>query len=707
MINIIKSIKVSSAVSAINISNDEVQILDSNYLLNAYSLQDMSILHKHMLSKKQDNRHTYDKSYALSDHLKIYISLYGDHSGLLFTMKNNKLVGKDSLTLHENSVSFASFSHNSGLLAIGDEDGKAFFYDLNIKKVILSLEPRADSISSISFSHNDRYSAICSYDKTVLIYDLDSNKKLSDSTLTDVIEDSIFLNDTNTLAGITRDKRIFKYDSSSNELVYTEFELDEWPSKIIELPENHVLVGTRGTNLYLINSENLELVKKISTQYIGIKSMLFHNNKLFIGYVNGRLELINTDYLSKEFELNLKLDKFEEATKLMEKNIFLLTHKSVKKYDKVWEQVLDIAKDRLVQNNVEEALKLVTPFFFDHKKEEEYRFLSSNKKDIEYFMQLIKDEKDILAFKFADDHEYLKDMKEYNTIELKWQKVYQVCKQMFSKDDMESSQKAIDTLRRYSSINSKKSQVDNLITNYKHFIRAQKLVKARNFKLYFILAGKKPFLTEEALFEKVTQLGHQTYLKLLDLEQKEDFEKAKPIATYLKDFTPFKEKADDHLESIKSKEDMLNYIEADDVEGVYASVSNNVELENFRSFINYHKIYNETKQFALESAKDGNTQEVYNKLDKYLVVNYLEDSISLVFKLSYLMEMEKSAQENMSAIHWPETIKRYVLIYDFDSEILSMIKQLDIESLIMSNESDFKKSTLNKVEYYDSILVYS
>jgi len=392
---------------------------------------------------------------------------------------------------------------------------------------------------------------------------------------------------------------------------------------------------------------------------------------------------------------------------LMEKNIFLLTNKKISKYDTAWEQVLDMAKGHLIKDNIEAALKIVKPFFFDRKKELEYEFLNSNKKDFEYFMKLVKEEKDVMAFKFADEHEYLQNTKEYKAIDMKWNKVYQVCKQLFAKDDLESSQKAIDTLKRYSIINSKKVQVDNLVTNYKHFIRAQKLVKARNFKLYFILAEKKPFLTQEALFDKVTQIGHQTYLKLLDLEQKEEFEKANSIAKYLLDFTAFKDKAAEHIECIKAKENLQNYIDADDTDGVYNSINENKELENFKSFVNYHKIYNDTKYVALESAKDGKTEDVHYKFNKYLDINYLESSMSFVFKLSYLMEMENAAKEDMSSIHWIETVKRYTNIYDWDNEILSLVKKLDIEDILMSSNTKFEKSNSKKIEFHDSVLVYS
>ena len=706
MINILKTIKVNTCISALKIINNEIYALDASFLLNIYSNENFSILRKHLLIKEENTRHAYDKSYDIGANVKTYISKNTQSKGTLFSQKNGKLIGRDSLDFHENAVTVSRFSNDSKLLAIGDEDGKVFFYDLDIKKVLFSFDPRADAISCISFSKNDRYTCVSSYDKTIIIYDIDRNKEISNKEVSDVVEDSIFIENSSNIAGITRDKKIFIHDTKTNETRYADFEFDEWPSVIKELGHKHFLVGTRGDTLYLIRSDTLELIKEIKSENLGVKTLNTYENKLYIGYVDGKIEIVDMMHLYEDFEIFLKLNKFEEATELIEKNILLLTHKIIKKYDTVWDQVLDMAKGHLIKKNFDGALKLVKPFFFDKKKEEEYNFLNSNKDDIAYFIKLVKEEKDVTAFKFADEHIYLKDTKEYTIIEKKWQKVYQVCRAMFEKNDLESSQKAIDTLNRYVGIESKKTQAKNLMLNYKHFIRAQKLVKARNFRLYFILTQKNPFLAQEDLYKKVTQLGQQTYLKLIDHEQNEEFEKANNIAKYLLDFTDFKEKANEHIDSMHEKQNLIQCIEIDDVDGVYNTVSDNEELENFKSFINYHKIYDGNKDIAIESAKDGKTEDVHQVFHRYLDIDYLESSMAFVFKLSYLSEMENAAKEDFTSIHWIDTIRRYTSLYDWDSEILAFAKEFDLNDVVMNSNVKFEKSSA-KVEFFESILVYT
>jgi len=707
MIHILKTIKVNTAVSSLQIIDNEIHILDDSFLINVYSNENYSIINKHLLLKEQNDRHAYDKSYSISGSKNSYISKYSDNNGLLYSVKNNKIIKFDKLNYHENAVTVSKFSHNSKLLAIGDEDGKVFFYDLYIKNLIFSFDPRADAISSITFSRNDRYVTIASYDKTLSIYNIESHQEMTHFSLSDVVEDSIYLCNGYGIAGITRDKRLFTYSSDVNKIFYGKFEFDEWPSVIIHIGYNHFLVGTRGDTLYLVKEDTLEIIRKIKTKQLGVKTLTFNNNKLYIGYIDGHIEILDTIFLLDEFKNNIKTNKFAKATSLIEKNVFLLINEVIQKYDKVWDQVLDIAKGHLINKDEERALRTVKPFFFDKRKEEEYNFLHSNKKDFTHFMDLVKNEKDVMAFKYADEKVYLKQTKEYALIENKWNKVYQVCKLLFSKDSLESSQKAIDTLKRYVNINSKKSQVENLITNYKHFIRAQKLVKARNFRLYHILAEKKPFLAQEDLYKKVTQLGHQAYLKLLEQEAKEDFDKATQTAKYLLDFTTLKEKANERMKIIQSKINLQEYINSDDIYGVYETIEQNKELENFRSFVEYHKIYDDTKEEALSSAKDGNTEIVHNTFDKYYDISYLEKPISLVFKLSYICEMKNAMNVNPASIHWLETIKRYTNLYGWDNEIISFQKEFGLEEKIMQSKIDFDKKSKNKIEFYDSILVHT
>lgn len=706
MYDIINTIQASSAICDIKIVDGNIYLIDSSYLISVYSNKDFSLINKYSLFNDGDNRHIYDKTYTINLNLDIYISKYASNSGFLLSLDGGKLSKIDTLAIHDKAVTFAKFTNNGEILAIGDEDGKAFFYNLKINKLLISYSPRADAISNISFSKNNKYAAICSYDKTIIIYNIEGNIEIQEFELSDVAEDTLFTDNEEKLVGITRDKRLFTLDMLTGALSYADFIFSDWPTIIIEVRYHHYLIGTRGDSLYLVNAETLEVSQEIKMNSIGIKSLKVRDDNLYVGYIDGTLDIIDMLHYAKEFEMKLKVNKFAEATDLMDKNIFLLSHRAAKKYDLIWEQVLEIAKTHIIKKNFDTALKTVTPFFFDRRKKIEYNFLISNKDTYTRFYNLIKTQKDIAAFRLADDLEYLKDTKEYAHIEAKWNKVYQTCKLLFAKEDLESSQKAIDTLRLYSTIPSKKKGVENLIINYKYFIRAQKLVKSRNFKLYHKLVKNKPFLAEEELYKKVTQLGRQTYLKLLDLEQKEEFEKASTLAKYLEDFTELKTIASECSELINDKVQLKESISIDDTHAIYDAVESNKKLESFKSFMDYHDIFDEKKQKALFFAKDGNTSDVYNKLVSYSGIHYLTGSVALIFKLSYVIELENNAKMSFDSIHWQETIKKYERMYGHDNELLSFTKEFSLEEFLSNDPKVQKEKKLEDVEFLDTILVH-
>jgi len=707
MIYTLKTMQVYSCVSSIKIVDNKIYTLNTGNVLNIFSKKSFAELAKHILIQDSSQRHLYDKTYAISSNMYFYASKYSDKGGSLFLLKDDKIIEKAYLDFHDEPVSVSTFSNNSQLLAIGGEDGKVFFYDLNFEKSIFSFNPRSDAISSISFSKNDKFTCVAAYDKSIIIYNILSNKKIREVELSDAVEDSIFLDNSLKIIGITRDKKLFLYDEERVEtLKYSDFEFRSWPSVIIEIGYKHLLVATRSDILYLINSETLEITKEIILTNIGVKTLAIDEDSLYIGYIDGSIEVIDTMSGYKEFELNLKINKFDVATSLIEKNSFLLAFEVALKYDTIWEQVLDMAKTHILKKDEEKALKLVKPFFFDKKKEQEYNFLNANKNDISHFVELVKSEKDILAFRFADEIKHLKNTKEYATIEKRWQRVYQTCKLMFEKENTESSQKAINTLKRYAVIASKRKEIDNLIKNYKNFITAYKLVKARSFKLYFLLVKKRPFLAEEELYNKVNQIGYQTYLKLLDFENKEEFEKATAIAKYLLDFTDFAEKATEHIELIKLKSELQKSIDNDDIGAVYDIVNSTLRLENYKPFINYHKKFNNKRVKALEFAKNGKTEDVYALLIEYLTIEYLINSIALVFKLSYLSEMKNVAETNFDFIHWIKTLERYNLIYGLDNEILSFAKEFKLEELLAKYRSKYEDKDFKNSVFYDSIVVF-
>ena len=230
-----------------------------------------------------------------------------------------------------------------------------------------------------------------------------------------------------------------------------------------------------------------------------------------------------------------------------------MTKELTLKYDTIWDQALDMAKDMLVNKDIEKAEKIVKPFLWDKRKKDAFKSIQVNIKDIKHFENLVKQNSHLVAFKLADEKEHLKTTKSYQVIETNFNKKFQVAKNLFSKDTLSDIHNAKSIITPYLKIDSKKTLINNLMQNYKIFARSSRLIKARNFKVYFRLVENNKFLKDEYLYNKIVEIGNQTYSQLLQIEQEGNYEKATQVANYLGDFIPFTDKAVDVLDIIDSK----------------------------------------------------------------------------------------------------------------------------------------------------------
>lgn len=703
MLKEIGKLKLPGAILRVEIIQNNICILDNKYRLFIYSNETFNLVDNYVLLDSQEDKHIYENSLCISKNLDVYESLFKSSSGLIFNVKNHELIKSSSIELHKRNVSYAKFSQDSKTLLIGGEDGIVHFYDLESKRSQFSLEPRADFISCATFSHNAKLVCIGAYDKAIEIYNIYKHTVISRVEVSDTVEDVIFLDDDNSVIGITRDRRIFSYSIKNDELLFGDTIFNEWPTSMVRVGFNHVLVGTKGDILYIFKIDDLMLLRKFRVDNFGVKTLKVDSRTLYIGYSNGELKIVNMDYLKKEFELNLKSNKFAKATSLMKSNIFLMTSEMVKTYDKVWPQVLDMAKDIMAEKDMQRAEKLAKPFFWDTKKKEEFMFLNANIANFKHFEDLVQRGSKIVAFKFADEKEYLKVTKSYKELEKDFNKTFQMAKILFSKDTPEAVTQAKETISPYLSIESKKSMINNLLLNYKVFVRSSKLIKVRNFKVYFNLVQKNAFLQEESLYSKVVEIGNQTYSKLLKIEHEGDFDKALEVADYLIDFTPFYDKVIEVEDTIDAKLELKELVEQDDTRAVYNLIAELDFLELSSIFSEYHKKFELQKEQATKYANEGNTPKVKELLSHYLSIEYLLNTITATFKLSYLVEIEVALKEHPDKVDLRLTLERYALIFGVDSQIQQLAKKLQFTQLLPDVKEE--RTSFNIKDFFERVVV--
>ncbi len=703
MVSLLKSLKLPGSILQVNIIDDKIYILDNKFILLIYSCDTFTPINKYFLLQDQDDKHIYENTLAISNNLDFYHSFTKSSSGLIFNINEGTIHQSLNIELHHRDISYAKFSNNAKILLIGGEDGRSCFYDLESKRSCFSLEPRSDFISTAVFSKSDKLVCIGAYDKAIKIHNIHKHKCIAECIVSDTPEDLIFLDNENEVIGITRDRKLFSYFIKEDTLNYANMIFAEWPTSIIQISLKHILVGTKGDILYILNISDLSLVRRFRVDNFGVTTLKIHKNNLYIAYSNGELKIINTNHLYDEFKLNLQKNKFAKATFLIKENIFLMTKDIANKYENVWDQVLDMAKDVLVMKDYDKAEKMVKPFLWDKRKKDDFTALQVNIADIKHFETLVEQDSILVAFKFADEKEHLKTTKSYYEIENKFNKKFQLAKTLFAKENNVDTQSAKHIITPYLKVNSKKNLINNLLLNYKIFARSLRLIKSRNFKVYFRLVQNNEFLKEEDLYTKVVEIGNQTYSKLLVLEQEGDYDKAGQLASYLGDFSPFTDKVVDLQDIIASKINLITLIEEDNIKIIYDKISKSDELELSPSFIEYHKIFEAKKEQATSFANLGKSLEVKETFEKHLSIDYLLNSIAVIFKLSYLVELELAMESEPENINLRATLERYSLLFGIDSELHLLSKKLNFDNQVPDYPPNPNGIHIN--DFFDYIVV--
>ena len=153
---------------------------------------------------------------------------------------------------------------------------------------------------------------------------------------------------------------------------------------------------------------------------------------------------------------------------------------------------------------------------------------------------------------------------------------------------------------------------------------------------------------------------------------------------------------------IKSKLDLKELIQTDDVKARYKTVAVDSELELSSIFTDYHKKFEETKSEATILANEGKSPQVKEVFKEHLGIKYLSKSIAMTFKLSYLAEIESAMKSNQENINIQETIQRYEILFGIDNELELLAKKLQFSHLLPDSSS---KTGYEEHDYFDNVVI--
>ena len=680
MLNVVQELKLNSSITSISFTKKYVLVVDSYYSLYVINLETFKLKQSIKLANFEDDTlHPYTK--AISSSSDGYLALPDENliTELTFLFDENEEVQNlKELSWHLADIEVSKFSHNSKYLTTGSQNGKVFIFEVPAMELLTSLPNRPDFIASLSYSSDSRRIASSSFDKTTIVFDLKRMVMTNLIKTKDVVETTAFFDKNQKIFLATNGGTSIIYDCVERSILSSFNHFNSWPSTVeISKDEKFAVVATRHSYVYIIRLEDNAKVLEVNLGGSGISLVKIYKNYVLLGFIDGKLQILEFDKYLKELENYIKNKKYREAKDILKKNIFLRIHPCYEEFDNVWPEILEKAVELITADKIKEALELVEPFVEDdEKKNEEFNIFLMKKEIMREFMQIIHKEDYRKAYLISEDNQYLKSTNAYKELERKWARTFNKAKKYLEEDPKLNINIAKKILTPFQNIDSKKNLISNLLKNANMFKVSEELIKKRQIKAYFSVVKKYPVLKETEVYKKVISLGDSLFKELIEHENKENFTEAKKVGTTLLGFLSHAITTKEKLKSIEEKENLILMIKNKKFQDACELVHKNPMLSSLRIFKKLEERFESVFEEAKEDAFQGNAQGVIAEIGSYYKIGYWQKRVTATIKIAYINQLKQVRVTQ--AISWVDTLANYIKRFGIDAEIETIAREYQV-----------------------------
>ncbi len=675
-IDIVNRFYLNGGILSINQSQTSLIIITQNYQVFEIDMKNMQMRNLATMLHSKELPHKYSKIASANKNL---ISITESSSKILSIRKikspNEIFINLD---YHKGSISASNFSKNNNMLASGGEDGRVHIYNTNKLQKMVTLPYKPDYISALNFSKDSRFLFASCFNKSNIVFDCQRTKTTNMFNTNEVVEWADFFDNNSKLFMILRNANSIVYDTRANETISIATPFTSWPSIFyISEDDNLAIVGSRDSTIYAINlKENRKIFSIKLENTTGISALYMCLGKIFIGFTNGELLVINYNDKNDEFTQACKNKDYKSAAKLLDRNIFLSILPCASIFDDDWEIILKDATKLLSQDKIDDAIELVEPFMRDDAKKQAFNIYLNSKNTIQKFQDLINKKLYEEAYNMTLQSKFLLKTSHFDNLENIWHKTFSNAKRILEEDVgyIDSAKKILEPFIK----TPKKPVIMQLLNNLNIFKDAEQMVKDQNFKDYFLLTSNFSYLKDTELYKKVLLLGDNLYQKAIDCENGKKYDEFMKLAKFLQNFPSYKDVITSHLVSVSKKIEIINLIKDKKTDEIYKLALEFDELQYLDEFKEFSKEFNNLYNQAREIAFNGKAYMLENIFKDYIKIEYWLDSIKNIYKIAYIEEFKFKIRAN-NAINWEKSINNYIDIFGKDDEIIDFctVNKLD------------------------------
>ncbi len=679
----IKILNIKKAVSKIKyIGDDQICIVEEDNTVRIYDINTFKLINgfKLKLHKNNPKENSVDVSRKGSF---IAIGVKGENKTKVWSLKKKKLIY--TLGWHKGDVLSVTFDNEENYLMTGGEDGRTYIWSLRTGKMISSLTPHPDYVVSTAFSKNSLWGSTGSYDKSVTITNISSmNISYRKKTHKNAVTFLKFLDKQKMISGDkSGELAIWEYTKGS---IYKRLPsmIDGILDIAVTQDEKFMFaISEKNKNISLYLLENYELV---NTDFITLSSQPFtieyipEYNYLIIGTEN-KVYIYSLFEGKKEFIYFVQNNQYEKAYELINKNPFLKNLKEYESLEERWNKLLMLSQKKFEQGEIDIAKQLIAPFLKIPSKRNIVQSMYNDFGEFEKFKKTVLTQKYPLAYSLITKYPNLKNTVYYKKVENDWNKILEQAKKLISKN---RDKEAIELLKPFRNIMEKNIIIQALFNErqlYRNF--AQKLSK-KEFKDFFIMVNKYPFLEETKEYHKAVRMGELFMERAYESLEKKAYSQAMHLFKILKQFPMLQKEAEEMYIYTKALLEFNKILEKKDINEIERYVKNHPFLEETEEYQNIEKQYLKDFQECEILAAKGKVKEILEKLSFYLNAEDKQIKIGQLIKSAYLQQIiylltkkEQNIQE-----YFEKAVLNYIKIFGFDNEIFDLIQkaqQLNIE----------------------------
>ncbi|RAX57798.1 hypothetical protein CCZ01_04950 [Helicobacter monodelphidis] len=673
MLPLLHRTKLNSGVVSCTITDKKIFMLDNLYHFYELDASDLSFSKSTQIFKDKEARHKFTHAISGSVDGYLFVTLHNSSQGVI--LKDGETVAKiANLQWHKATVSSSRFSRDGRYLATGGEDGKTLLFQIPSFKLAGSMLPRPDYIASINFDSKAERIASSSFDGVTVILDIERNLIVGTFELEKtVLEDGVFFDCGNKFFFVCRDGRAGIYNLLTQELTLKEI-TKEWFTRLrLTTDRRFAIVGTKANKLFIIRLEDLEPIQTLITEHNGISAIDLTIDRLAVAYIDGYIEFYNLQKSLDIFEGLINEGNFLDALRLTkEENVFLsLLPIYTKTMEEQWKKTLKEAIDFLATNRFQEAINLVAPFMDDKRKKEEFSQYAQQIEAVAKFCDAWESKDVQTAYKIAEQSPEVRKLPFFDLLEEYFLQIFNAAKKFLIMDAKNNMPKAQALLKPFLNVKSKKDIAYALLKESNKFQQLDTLLRERKFAELFALAEKHSFLKQTNSYDKAMYIIPQVIDRMNQLMANKNFEKASELSTFLASLAPFKEIGEENLRLIELQKTFLSAVEAKDLKKAYALASEESKLQALPEYSGLNNEFKEIAEQAYNLATDGFTSNVIDHLNPYFEVEYWQEKIASIIKISYLYELDKAAENKAtySDVNWKKSILIYLDRFGLDEEI--------------------------------------